>query len=69
MRRTRSGLAPRSHGWKEAEFRSTWEEAKRLRRMPPGSWLWRIMERFMSERRREEGRRLAGIVLLEKADA
>lgn len=56
-------------GWSEAEFRSTWEEAKRLRRMPPGSWMWRLMERFMSKERREVGRRLAGIVLLEKARA
>jgi methyltransferase (TIGR00027 family) len=55
------------HGWKEAEFRSTWEEAKRLKRMPPGSWLWKLMERLQPPSRREVNRRLAGIVLLERA--
>ena len=59
----------RPYGWAEAEFVSTWEEAKRLHRMPPGSWLWRLMEVFASPQRREVGRRLAGIVLLEKAPA
>lgn len=57
----------RPYGWKESEFISTWEEAKRLRRMPQGAWLWRLMERFASKERREIGRRLAGIVLLERA--
>jgi methyltransferase (TIGR00027 family) len=59
----------RPHGWKESEFISTWEEGKRLHRMPPGAWMWRLMEMFMPESRREEGRRMAGIALLERHTA
>ncbi len=53
------------HGWTELEFRSTWEEANRLHRAQvPFAWLWRLVGRFSSARRREEGRRMAGIALL-----
>ena len=56
-----------THGWVEADFRSMWEEANRLNRAEvPFAWLWRLMGRFSSERRREEYRRMAGMVLLRR---
>ncbi|MFL6592963.1 MAG: class I SAM-dependent methyltransferase, partial [Luteimonas sp.] len=53
------------HGWREAEFRSTWDESKRLERTMPGAWLWTLLSKFQSAQRREAGRRMSGIVLLE----
>jgi methyltransferase (TIGR00027 family) len=56
-----------SHGWAEAEFRSTWEEANRLNRAEiPFAWLWRFLGRFSSAERREQTRRMAGMVLLRR---
>jgi methyltransferase (TIGR00027 family) len=53
------------HGWTEVEFRSTWEEANRLNRADvPLAWLWRLLGRVSSAKRREERRRMAGIALL-----
>ena len=52
-------------GWREAEFRSTWVEAWRLKRTMRGAWLWRAISWFQSEQRQEAGRRMSGIVLLE----
>ncbi len=53
------------HGWVEAEFRSTWEEAYRLNRADvPLAWLWRLLGRLSSAKRREEMRRFSGIALL-----
>lgn len=54
-------------GWREAAFRSTGEEAYRLGRDMPGGWLWRFLGRFMSAEKKEDARRMAGIVLLERA--
>lgn len=53
-------------GWREAEFRSTFEEARRLRRAPRIAWLWRLMMRFAPPERREAVRRMGGVVLLER---
>jgi hypothetical protein len=53
-------------GWREREFRSSMDEARRLRREMPGMWFWRILMRIGSARRREEGRRMSAIVLLER---
>ncbi len=53
-------------GWREAEFRSTGEEAHRLKREMRHAWLWRFIGRLMPKRRQEEFRRMAGIVLLER---
>lgn len=55
------------YGWRESEFRSTFEEARRLSRAPRISWLWRLMMRFAPPERREAVRRMGGIVLLERA--
>ena len=54
-------------GWKEAEFRSTWDESQRLHRSMPGAWLWKLLSRLQSRRRREAGRRMSGIVLMDRA--
>ena len=53
-------------GWKLVEFRSSMLEARRLRREMRMAWLWRIMSRFMSAKRREDMRRMSGIVLFER---
>ncbi|HEU4631583.1 MAG TPA: SAM-dependent methyltransferase [Gemmatimonadaceae bacterium] len=54
-------------GWREAEFRSTLEEARRLRREMPMMWLWRLLARLGPARRRDEMRRMSGTVLLERS--
>ena len=55
------------HGWGEAEFRSTWEEANRLNRADvPLAWLWRLLGRLSSAKRREEMRRMSGTALLRR---
>jgi methyltransferase (TIGR00027 family) len=56
----------RRHGWKEVEFRSTWDESRRLKREMPMAWFWRLISRFASAKRREAIRRMSGIVLLER---
>ena len=53
-------------GWREAEFRSLWDESIRLDRMMPRGWIYKLLTRFVSEKRREEGRRMSGIVLLDR---
>jgi len=53
-------------GWKEREFRSTIEEGMRLDRKPKMAWLLSLMLRLGSAARREEMRRMGGIVLLDR---
>lgn len=53
------------HGWREAEFRSTWDESFRLDRTMRGAWLWKLLSNFQPKARYEAGRRMSGIVLLE----
>jgi O-methyltransferase involved in polyketide biosynthesis len=53
-------------GWHEGEFRSATDEARRLKRTMRLAWLWRIVGRLFFPRRREEFRRMSGIVLLER---
>jgi methyltransferase (TIGR00027 family) len=52
------------HGWREIEFRSTWRESLRLRRSVPLARLWEFLGRFSSQEKRDEARRMSGIVLL-----
>jgi methyltransferase (TIGR00027 family) len=52
-------------GWREVAFRSTMEEARRLRREMRMMWLWRALSIFSSASRRAEYRRFSGTVLLE----
>jgi methyltransferase (TIGR00027 family) len=53
------------YGWREAEFRSTWEEARRLKRTMRLASLWNLIGKLYPRRKREELRRFSGIVLLE----
>jgi methyltransferase (TIGR00027 family) len=53
-------------GWREAEFRSTWDEAFRLRRTMRGSWLWKLLSHLQPKARQEANRRMSGIVLLQR---
>ena len=55
-------------GWREREFRGTFEEGLRLKRHMRGAWLYRLIGRFAPPQRREEMRRMGGIVLLERTD-
>jgi methyltransferase (TIGR00027 family) len=57
------------HGWRETEFRSTWDEAVRLQRTVRGMWFWRLLMSLQSPAKREETRRMAGVALLEDASA
>jgi methyltransferase (TIGR00027 family) len=59
----------RPMGWREAQFRSTVVEARRLRREMRGSWFWRLVARLSSPQRQEAMRRMSGYLLLERADA
>ncbi len=54
------------YGWKEMEFRSAMDEARRLHREMRMAWLWRFMGRLQPAKTREEFRRMSGIVLLER---
>lgn len=53
-------------GWREAQFRSTFDEARRLDRQMRGAWLWGLFGLFASAQKKEEFRRRAGTVLLER---
>ena len=52
-------------GWREAEYRPILDEAIRLARAPKMAWLWKLMARLGSKKRREEMKRFSGIVLFE----
>jgi methyltransferase (TIGR00027 family) len=54
------------YGWKEIAFRSTWDEARRLRREMAFAWLWRLLARLSPEEKRRELTRMSGIVVLER---
>jgi methyltransferase (TIGR00027 family) len=56
----------RPYGWREAQYRAVWEEARRLNRTMKGAWIWNLLGRLMPERKREEFRRYSGYVLLER---
>ena len=53
-------------GWREAEFRSTWDESFRLDRTMRFARFFRFLGSFSSQQRQEEGRRMSGIVLLRR---
>lgn len=55
-------------GWREAEFRGTFDEGWRLKRHMRGAWLFRLLGRLARPEKREEFRRMGGIVLLERID-
>ena len=58
----------RRHGWREAEFRSTWEESYRLKRQMPFAWVFRLLSHLATPGRREMFRKMGANVLLERID-
>jgi O-methyltransferase involved in polyketide biosynthesis len=54
------------HGWREVEFRSLWQESRRLRREMPMAGLYRFLGRFYPRHIRESWNRFSGVALLER---
>jgi hypothetical protein len=53
-------------GWREVEFRSSMEEARRLDREMSMMWLWRLLGRLRSRQVQEKFKRFSGIVLFDR---
>jgi methyltransferase (TIGR00027 family) len=53
-------------GWKEIEYRSTFEEGHRLKRQMRGAWILRLVGQLSSAASHEKMRRMGGIALLER---
>ena len=53
-------------GWREREFRSGMDEARRLGREMPMAGLWRFVMRLQTRRRRESLRSMNGYMMLER---
>ena len=53
-------------GWREAEFRSMWDESLRLKRSMPFARVWNLVGKLYPKSKREEFRRMSGMVLLER---
>jgi methyltransferase (TIGR00027 family) len=58
----------RQYGWREVEFRSTWQESHRLKREMALAPLFRLIARFSGPERRELFRRMGASVLLERVE-
>ncbi len=56
------------HGWRESEYRSTWEESLRLKRHMRFAHFFNLLAKLAPKAKREAGRRMSGIVLLERTD-
>jgi methyltransferase (TIGR00027 family) len=56
----------RPFGWREIVFRSALVEARRLNREMRGMWLWRLVARVFSPKRKAEMLRMSGVVLFER---
>jgi methyltransferase (TIGR00027 family) len=56
----------RPYGWREEQFRSTWNEARRLNRTMKRAWLWNLIGRLYPKKVREGFKRFSGTVLLER---
>ncbi len=56
-------------GWREEQFRSGMDEARRLKREMKFMWLWRALGLLGSPKRQRALRRMSGYLLLERADA
>jgi methyltransferase (TIGR00027 family) len=54
------------YGWREIEWHSSMEEARRLDREMPGMWFWRFIGKLSSKRKQTEFRRMSGFPLLER---
>jgi methyltransferase (TIGR00027 family) len=55
-------------GWREIEFRSGMEEARRLKRQMRMMPVWRFLNRFAPAHKQEEFRRMSAYVMLERVD-
>jgi methyltransferase (TIGR00027 family) len=55
------------HGWREIDYRSTFEEGIRLRRHMRGAWFYQLIGKLSGNKGREKMRRIGGIALLERA--
>ena len=53
-------------GWREVEFRSSMDEARRLDREMSMMWLWRLLGRLRSRQVQEKFKRFSGIVLFDR---
>ena len=53
-------------GWRELEYRSSFLEGKRLKRLPASSWFWGLLGLFASKERKKQWERFSGQVLLER---
>jgi methyltransferase (TIGR00027 family) len=54
------------HGWKELEFRGSFPEAVRLKRLPWYMQIWRMLGALQTRKRREAFARFAGYALVER---
>lgn len=54
-------------GWREREFRSSLDEARRLGREMPGAWFYRLMGAFANAEQKEVWRRFSGFMVLDRA--
>ena len=54
-------------GWREVEFRSSFEEGRRLGRIMPLGWLWAFLDRISPPARRAAFRRFSTIVRYQRA--
>jgi len=56
-----------AHGWREVEFRSTWDESLRLKRSIRGAAFWNLLSYLRPKAKREAARRMSGTVLAERS--
>jgi len=54
------------HGWREVEFHSSMDEARRLKREMPGAGFWRLFMWLYPKQVLEKYRRMSAFVLLER---
>jgi methyltransferase (TIGR00027 family) len=54
------------YGWREKDFYSSMDEARRLKRELRMMWLWRVLGSMRSKAQKEVFRRFSGFVLLER---
>jgi methyltransferase (TIGR00027 family) len=57
------------HGWHEVEYRSMWEESRRLERTMRFAGFWDFVARLFPKKKQEEFRRTSGIVLLGRTES
>ena len=53
------------HGWRELEWHSSFAESLRIKRtLRGGAMFWKLMDKLQSRERREQSRRMSGILLM-----